>query len=119
MRNLDRHLLLLEVTIQTLSQMLRLRVETFLKLWTTVLDVIQRRPRSSHHQRMFEERADEERGLGTRIRGIAVLPHAAVDRIHELLFAGDDSDRHAGARGFAVSDEIGLNVEEHLRATGK
>ena len=51
-----------------------------------------------------------------RDRVVAVLPVAAVERVHELALAGDDADREAAADHLAVGREVGLDAEQPLGA---
>ncbi len=45
---------------------------------------------------------------------VAVLPLAAVQRIHETTLAGDHADRQAAADDFAVRAKVGLDAEQAL-----
>ena len=49
---------------------------------------------------------------------VAVLPHAAVERVHVLGFTGEDAHRHAAGDHLAVGCEVGADAEECLAAAG-
>src|SRR4051794_29390231 len=63
---------------------------------------------------MTDERAGKERDAHFRERVVAVLPLAAVERVHELGLACQDADGHAAAGYLAVSREVRANVEQSL-----
>ena len=67
---------------------------------------------------MLAEGAAEVGGLGARVGGVAVLPEAAVNAVHEGRAARDDADGQAAAGDLAVGGEVGCDAEPRLRPAG-
>ena len=67
-------------------------------------------------ERVAYKSTGEESDAGGRIRVIAILPEPAIESIHERGLAGQDANRHATADHLAVSDEIGADAKQGLRA---
>ena len=63
---------------------------------------------------MSDERAREKRRRNLGLRVVAVLPHPAVECVHETRRTGQDSDRHSATDDFAVRREIRANSKDGL-----
>ena len=50
---------------------------------------------------------------------VAVVPRAAIERVHEFPRTRNDADRHAAADDFAISGEVGFHAEIFLRTAGR
>ena len=90
--------------------------EALLQLGAGVAHVQERGLGGGQGQRVAHEGAGEVGDADGGDRGVAVLPVAAVEGVHELALAGDDADGEAAADDLAVGGEVGLDVEEALRA---
>src|ERR1700756_3468699 len=66
---------------------------------------------------MKVERGGEERHADRRVRIIAELPCAAIERVHELSCAGENADGHAASKNLPIGGQIRANIEQRLAAT--
>src|SRR5579863_3775355 len=69
-------------------------------------------------ERVTHERAGKEGHADGWVGVIAELPGAAIERIHELSFAGQDANGHAAGKHLSVSGQVGSNIEKGLAAAG-
>src|SRR5580704_19215102 len=67
---------------------------------------------------MADEGSGKEGNANFRERIIAVLPHAAIERVHELRLAGQDADRETAANNLAVGGHVRADTENCLGAAG-
>ncbi len=92
------------------------RGEPLLQRRPGVLEVLERRLGGGERERVADERAREVGHADRGDRRVAVLPLAAVERVHELALARDHADREPAADHLAVGSEVGLDAEQALRA---
>src|SRR5258708_10591339 len=67
---------------------------------------------------MAHKGASKERDANFGEGRVAVIPHTAVKRVHELRFACEHSDGHAAGENFSVGSEVGTDVKKRLAASG-
>src|SRR5258708_22521681 len=67
---------------------------------------------------MAHKGASKERDDNFGEGRVAVIPPAAVKRVHELRFAREYSDGHAASENLSVGSEVGTDVKERLAASG-
>ncbi len=93
-------------------------VQSLLQLRAFRLQVLQDGIGGCERQGMTDEGSSEEGDayLGERI--VAILPHAAVERVHELRLAGQDANRRPPPIIFAVGGHVGANTENGLCTAG-
>ena len=107
-----------ERLVQASDEPLRALRDPLLQPRALGLATAQNGQHGGHRERMAHERAGEERGRDLGERVVAVLPRAAVERVHEARRSGKDADRQTAADDLAVRREIGADAEERLHAAG-
>jgi hypothetical protein len=110
----ERHLHLAQEVVEPVDEARRALVELFLEFGSGFAQVKQRGARGGESDRMANERAREPGDIGLGDRIVPVLPHSAVERIHEARIAGDDADREPAADHLSVGGEVGLHTEPRL-----
>ncbi len=78
--------------------------------------MLQNRAGGGERQRVAHESAGKESYSGGWIGIVAILPHAAVEGVHECRLACQDADGHSAAGHFAIGDKIGADAEQGLYA---
>ena len=67
---------------------------------------------------MSNESSCEKRYANFRETVIAIIPCAAVERVHVFLLASEHTDRHAAADDLAVGGHVRLDAEVGLSTAG-
>ena len=76
--------------------------------------MLQHRFHRRQRERMADERAGKEGHADFGIGVVAVLPHAAIESVHEASFARKNADRHAAGDDLSVGRKIGANAKQRL-----
>ena len=114
--NLGRHTMPLEDAVNIVHKTSGTLGQSFLEAWSGRFYMLQHRGGGCKRERVAYESAGEEGDAGGWIGVIAILPEPAIESIHERGLAGQDANRHATADHLAVSDKIGADAEQGLRA---
>src|SRR5882724_8367092 len=117
MRDTHWHVVLLEVVIELFGELRCALIQTLLKRGAFILHVVQSGPRRCHDQRLLKESSDEEGCLSSRIGRVAVIPHPAVNSVHEGGLARYHADWHPSSDGFAVRNKVCPDAEQTLSAS--
>ena len=72
-------------------------------------------PCGGERERVSNEGSGEEGHTDFREAVVAIIPRAAVERVHVFLLACEHADGHAAADDFAVSRHVRLDAEVGLR----
>ena len=105
----------LEIGVQCRRKVGRALIQLFIGCQSQHLHLGQRRLGGRHGQGMFAEGAAEKDRLFAGDRVIAILPHTAVNIVHDRGLAGDNADRHAATGDLAIGGQIGLDPIPGLR----
>ena len=115
--DVGRNMVALEQIVQALHHVGSSFAEPLLQRRSFRFEVLHHSFYGGHRKRVPDESSGKEghthRGIGI----IAVLPHAAVERIHIFRFTGQHADGHSARENLSIGCEIGANTEKRLATT--